>query len=367
MENFRWFLSVILGMKQLILTSLILGAIFLIDSLNASDSNLNFDKVSDMVNQDQASSKETPRVWEAYYSQFPDINPDAIRKGCEPLIFDWGEKRKHSIVLIHGLSDSPYFMRSIGRYFHEQMGFNVFLPLLQSHGLKEPNGMEGVSLKAWKENINFSISEAKKPGDVVSIGGLSTGGALSVQAALEGDAITGSVFLFSAALKLAGSFGGFKAWLLRTPVADVFDFYDDTYGKPLIGDHPYRYSRVDKGAAKHLGKLMKEITELTAQARSGSSLIQPFFIAHSEADKTASISGVEELLAVGDPQKTDFFRMGKHFQIPHSSVVLEEPAYALNGSPLEPANPFFAKMMAQVHTFSAKNLGLETSAKEADE
>jgi esterase/lipase len=44
-------------------------------------------------------------------------------------------------VLIHGLTDSPYFMTAIGEYFFGNLGYNVYLPLLQCHGLKEPKGV----------------------------------------------------------------------------------------------------------------------------------------------------------------------------------------------------------------------------------
>jgi esterase/lipase len=83
-----------------------------------------------------------------------------------------------AIVLVHGLTDSPYFMTAIGDYFFQNLGYNVYLPLLQSHGLKEPKGMEGVALDEWKANVNFAVDIAASKAHQVSIGGLSTGGAL---------------------------------------------------------------------------------------------------------------------------------------------------------------------------------------------
>ena len=59
------------------------------------------------------------------------------------------------------------------------------------------------------------------------------------------------MYLFSAALDLAGGIGGvvgdligdlvgeLKERLLRTPVADLVDFFDNT--KPLIGVNPHCY------------------------------------------------------------------------------------------------------------------------------
>ena len=71
--------------------------------------------------------------------------------------------------------------------------------------------------------------------------------------AVKNPTINGTVYLFSAALDLAGGIGGvvgelagnllgeLKERLLRTPVADLVAFFDSI--KPLIGDNPYRRCR----------------------------------------------------------------------------------------------------------------------------
>ncbi len=319
------------------------------------------------------------RIWEEYYDHFSYFNKDDIRKGCQPLIMDWGEKRDNSIVLIHGLTDSPYFMKAIGQRFHEQMGFNVLIPLLQGHGLNEPNGMAGVSLEEWKRNVEFAIETAKELGTKVSIGGLSTGGALSVYMALKNPAINGAVFLFSAALDLAGIEGNIKEILLRTPIANILDFFEDkdliSKFKKLISeifdrdknrkdqkdtaqleDNPYRYSKMDLGGAQQLSRLIKEIDKLTGGIGKKTPLHQPLFVAHSEYDRTANIQGVVELLIKANSSKNRFFRIGQHFHVPHASVVLEEPVKAEKYSPLEPSNPFFNEMISSVHEFVKEQL-----------
>ncbi|NET52772.1 MAG: hypothetical protein F6K09_30090, partial [Merismopedia sp. SIO2A8] len=280
-----------------------------------------------------------------------------------------GDKREHVIVLVHGLTDSPYFMRAIGRYFHQKLGFNVVIPLLQTHGLKEPNGMKGVSLEEWKKNVAFAVKEATKRGNHVSIGGLSTGGALSVyQAMKEPNSITGGVFLFSAAIDLAGRTGDLFERLLRTPVASVLDYREDSGGQPLVGDNPYRYSRMDKGGARQLSRLIKEVDNLTEEKWDDreKAPLQPLFVAHSEADAAANIQGATSLLEAkaknaektGSENQSRFFRIAKGFNVSHASVVLQEPVFAKNGSPLEPANPFFDNMMRSAGEVAREYLGV---------
>ncbi|ABW33453.1 alpha/beta hydrolase [Acaryochloris marina] len=302
-------------------------------------------------------SKNNFKIWEEYYKNFSYITEADIRPECHPVIMEWEDQRDQAIVLIHGLTDSPYFMRAIGEFFHKTLGFNVYIPLLQGHGLLNPNGMKGVSLEEWKRNVEFAVEYAKTKGKKVSIGGLSTGGSLSVFMAMkDSDDINGGIFLFSAALDIAGKKGNLKEFLLRTPISSIVDLVEDRWGEPLIGDNPYRYSRMDTGGAKMLSNLIQEVEKITGKLGKKSPLSQPLFVAHSECDQAADIEGVEELIfkTTKNNKNTEFYRIGKHFNVPHASVVLKEPVLALNGSPLEPKNPFFEEMMNSIQEFVSK-------------
>ncbi|MEM9276619.1 MAG: alpha/beta fold hydrolase [Cyanobacteria bacterium P01_F01_bin.143] len=274
----------------------------------------------------------------------------AIRPGCEPKIIDHGRKQNNVIVLIHGLTDSPYFMEAIGERF-ALMGFNVLIPLLPGHGLKEPQGMKGVTLEEWQQEIDTTVEDAKELGDKVSIGGLSTGGTLSVWKAQKSPQdINGGVFLFSAALDIAGKQGNFREKLLRTNfIRRLLAKLEDSNKPSLVGtdpdDNPYRYSRMDIDGAAQLSEAIK----LVENAK----LSQPLFVAHSEDDSAADIEGVEELIRnhPSKSAKTDFFRIGKNYHVPHASVVLAEDVISYNESPLEPKNPFFDLMINRIQRF----------------
>jgi esterase/lipase len=159
------------------------------------------------------------RDWDEYYDKHFNgyKKKDDVRDRCHPQIFkhdDDGQPR-NAIVLVHGLTDSPYFMKDIGEYFCTKMGFDVYIPLLRTHGLKEPEDMKDASLKEWQKDVRFAVDKAKESDGKVSIGGLSTGGTLSVELALKDEqSIDGGVFLFSAALGLANSAGNLAEILL---------------------------------------------------------------------------------------------------------------------------------------------------------
>lgn len=298
------------------------------------------------------------KIWEEYLQKF-GLEQNDIRKGCEPCFIVNDELKDNAIVLIHGLTDSPFFMKAIGQYFHDVMGFNVFIPLLAGHGLNQPDGMRTVTLGQWENNVKYAVESAKKYAQKISIGGLSTGGALSVHQALESEGgISGGIFLFSAALDLTGQYGHLegelKEFFLRLTIAQNFADITDSKGKdPLIGDHPYRYAAIDIHGAIQLEKLIQELDRKIEKA----TLLQPVFAAHSKVDQTARMEGVERLL-----ERCQTHGLFVMFVIPdasnvsHASVVLQDDIPGNNKKTLEEKNPFFREMMETAHQFAINTL-----------
>lgn len=286
--------------------------------------------------------------WMAYYHQFDYFSPELIREDCHPRLMLQPEPAQKAIVLVHGLSDSPYFMSAIGDYFFKTLKYDVYIPLLHFHGLNKPQGMEGVNLVQWKANVRYAVDEAAKRSGQVSIGGLSTGGTLSFHnAASRETSITGSLYLFSAALDLAGGVvGDFKEWLLRKKfLVDIFD-----KNKPLIGAHPYKYLHVDLDGARELAELIDESDALIDKFRQGEPFQVKTFAAHSEADETANIAGIEDLQAVSNPRTFTFYRLPESKGVGHASLVLKD--HVLN---VEDPNPLFDDMMAAIKSFAAQD------------
>jgi pimeloyl-ACP methyl ester carboxylesterase len=290
--------------------------------------------------------------WLDYYQQFDYFSATTVRDGCYPRIMEQEQPTGKAIVLVHGLSDSPYFLTVIGNYFFEVLGYNVYLPLLHCHGLKEPNGMEGVDMEEWKANVNFAIDTATTKAEQVLIGGLSTGGTLSFYAAVTDPRINGTTYLFSAALDLAGGHfglvGELKEKMLRnTFLVDILDI-----NSPLIGKNPYRYQSIDLDGARELSKLIDETDTLLKRFN----LQQPFakrvFAAHSESDTTANITGIEDLQKVSIPDLFTFFRIPRSAGVSHASLVLQDPIFGIDAAstdkPLEKANPFFPQMIEAI-------------------
>ena len=284
--------------------------------------------------------------WTDYYTKFTYFSKDLISPGCEPVYY-YSPQNKRSIVLCHGLSDSPYYIRAIADVFCT-IGYNVYCPLLHMHGLKNPDNMTGVSVEEWKLNVGFAIETApKKTPASVSVGGFSTGGALAVYFACKyPDVITGDIFLFSAALDLVphGWKGNFKETLVRSFVAG---WLDDSRNKsePLVMiPDAYGYNYVDYSGSQQLGLLIGELDTLIPTIKKSKRI----FAIHSEIDDFTSPEGVMEL---GKYVTTfEFLLIPKEMAVRHASVVLDMPL-VYNDKVQYDANPLFTQIMDAMKMF----------------
>ena len=161
--------------------------------------------------------------------------------------------------------------------------------------------------------------------------------------------INGTLYLFSAALDLAGKrfefLGEIAERLLRTPLAQLFDIK-----KPLIGENPYRYDHMDVDGAQELARLIKETDTIIDECDPNDPFPNKIFAAHSECDTTASISGIEDLEKVSIPEQFEFYRIKKKYNVSHASLVLKDPIMK-DGRELEKENPRFQKMMDAIAAF----------------
>ncbi|WP_019029672.1 alpha/beta hydrolase [Colwellia piezophila] len=92
-----------------------------------------------------------------------------------PFELPQGNKEK-AILLIHGLTDSPFIFHDLAQFFYQQ-GFTVRTLLLPGHGTA-PSGLLDVSYQEWQHATKFAIETTLHDFEQVYLGGFSTGGAL---------------------------------------------------------------------------------------------------------------------------------------------------------------------------------------------
>ena len=160
-------------------------------------------------------NKEQIIAWNSPFIMKPDMNNcSANTKG---------------ILLIHGLSDSPYSIKASANYFKKKC-FIVYSILLAGHGTR-PGDLLDVSYKDWIKQINYAVKELSKETDDIYLLGFSTGATLAINYVLSNPAkkISG-IFLLSPAINLpsAAAYAQFikifKKWHKKYDDKDIIKY-----------------------------------------------------------------------------------------------------------------------------------------------
>ncbi len=297
----------------------------------------------------------------------PGLEAVAVRRddfrhdpGNWPKIFHHRRPTDRVLVLIHGLKDSPGYLEAIAARFAAH-GVNVVLPLLPAHGRRDPfPEMRCVKVREWRKVVDRTVEIAATLGGELSIGGLSTGGALALDKCLRHpSAVGGKVFLFAAAL---GLFPSARLVLGNPLVPRLADAWaarkGDGDGVPGLGGNPIKYTAGFYSAGRQVHLLIKDMrrqagADLGRLGHSDNPLHGRIFVAHSEADRTIPVGAVRSLVKTGDP--------GQHHLVPealnvsHADLVLAEAMTYERLRPDEPAlpraNPEFEGMIEKALAF----------------
>ena len=91
-----------------------------------------------------------------------------------------------AVVLLHGLTDSPYSQRHIARFYRDH-GFVAIVPRLPGHGTV-PAALTDVEWEDWMAATRLAVREARRriePSAPLHLVGFSNGGALALMYALD--------------------------------------------------------------------------------------------------------------------------------------------------------------------------------------
>ncbi len=185
---------------------------------------------------------------------------------------------KRGVLLIHGLTDSPYFMRHLGTFF-QQNGFRVMAVLLPGHGT-QPGDLLDVHWHEWAKAVAYGADKLAAEADNLYLAGFSAGGVLSVYQSLRDSRVRG-LFLFSPAFKISPKAAWanlHKAYSWLTPAAKWVSIMPDR--------DIYKYESLTKNAAAQMYALTREVNEQRLLHK----LNLPVFTAASADDTTTDTS-----------------------------------------------------------------------------
>lgn len=238
---------------------------------------------------------------------------------------------KRGVLLTHGLTDSPYFMRHLAAFFQEN-GFRVMAVLLPGHGT-QPGDLLDVAWQEWAKAVAYGTDRLAAEADEVYLAGFSAGGTLSVYQSLRDQRVRG-LFLFSPAIKITpraarANLHKFYSWL--RPSAKWVSIKPD---KDI-----YKYESSTKNAVAQMYALTQELDEQLQQHE----VSIPVFAAASRDDATVNTSATVEFMA--------------HMRHPSSKLVLyatdtEKLPPGISAEKLEMVNSVLPgqKILSSAHT-----------------
>lgn len=159
---------------------------------------------------------------------------------------------RRGVLLVHGLSDSPYHMRHLAAFF-QRNGFRVMSVLLPGHGTR-PGDLLHMHRREWIKTVAYGANCLAQEVDELYLGGFSAGAALSVLQASHDERVRG-LFLFSPAFEITA----------RAKWANLHKLYSWLYPKAAwvsrMQDRDlYKYESFCKNAAAQMYALTQALS-----------------------------------------------------------------------------------------------------------
>lgn len=209
----------------------------------------------------------TPRSKCSPYREGKDLNRSFELPGK-------GEK-KGGILLVHGLTDSPYHLRAEAKLFSEN-GYHVICLRLPGHGTV-PGALLDVKWEEWYGAVKFGVEMLRKEISTLKdprffLGGFSTGGALTLRYVLDtlasGDysALPEKLFLWSPAIGVTWE-AELADW---NNVLSWIPYFRKFKWNSIEPEYdPFKYNSFAKNAAKQVFELIEANDDLVKALKGG--------------------------------------------------------------------------------------------------
>ncbi len=127
-------------------------------------------------------------------------NPELIIEANTPFEFRPSQPAKSGALLIHGLLDTPFLMRDLGKQLLSQ-GLLVRSIMLPGH-CTVPGALLNIKFEDWVQCVKYAIASFKKEVEQIFLVGFSTGASLSIYHALTNPSDIAGIIMLAPALKI---------------------------------------------------------------------------------------------------------------------------------------------------------------------
>jgi len=285
-----------------------------------------------------------------------------------------------AVVLMHGLTDSPYSLRHIARLYRDD-GFVAVAIRLPGHGTV-PSGLSNVEWEQWTAATRLAVREARRragPGTPLHMIGFSNGGALAMKYALEaiGDkalARPDRIVLLSPMIGITSlaRFAGVFGWPAVVPA-----FAKAAWLGIVPEFNPFKYNSFPVNGARQTSQVARALQDQINQYASDGRLagLAPVLTFQSVVDFTVSTRAIVNALYVNLPANGselvlfDLNRSTKFGPLLRASTdimlarLLPDPPRTFRSTFITNASPGSAEVVERVTeagatTEQTRNLGL---------
>lgn len=219
-----------------------------------------------------------------------------------------GDPDKGAILLLHGMSDSPYSLRALGEILHSR-GFHVLGLRVPGHGTA-PSGLLRVSWQDMSAAVRLAMKHlaGRMDGRPIHIIGYSTGAPLALDFALQAEAgsvgpAPASLILISPAIGISPA-AALAKWTARLSLLPGLSRLAWTQIQPEFD--PFKYNSFTTNAAEQVHSLTSSVAKRIAARVGGDELLPPILVFKSTVDATVTNDAVvDRLLATLPPDRDE--------------------------------------------------------------
>jgi alpha-beta hydrolase superfamily lysophospholipase len=232
------------------------------------------------------------------------------------------------VLLLHGMSDSPYSLRAIGEAL-QQRGFQVLGLRMPGHGTA-PSGLVEVSWQDMSAVVRLGMTHlSQRVGDKpIHIIGYSTGAALALDFALQAEQGTAkpaptSLVLISPAIGLspAAAMAKWGRRLSRLPGLGRLAWLDIA---PEFD--PYKYNSFTTNAAEQVHSLTSSVASRIAARATADYSLPPMLVLKSTVDATVSNdAAVDRLMLQLAPERHEMVLFDINRFAIITSLLVDDP------------------------------------------
>ena len=278
-------------------------------------------------------------------NKFSDLTKNRITKlkeGSRPFILSQ-HKKAPTVVMIHGLSDSPGSMIEAAKVYFK-LGYNVVTVLLRDHGLLElyrDEARSDISLEKWREDIDQVMILALQMSDSkpVALIGFSLGGALALDTADRYDGSILSIVLIAPLFKMNHSKLASLAKYLK------YLIYSTQKG---INEEPFFYPDISLNQTFQAYRLTEYLRNKVSQKPKNNLKKIPKLMFLTDADTTIvndfALDVAKRLMILDD-------NIVIYYNFQNKSVVLHRdlPMRIINANKKD--NPFIDNLLTRLESF----------------